>query len=801
VSEQLPLQLNTALNRLVPRQYIEQLLASNGRIAGERRVVTTLFFDIEGSTAMAENLDPEDVVEITNGAFETLIQPIYRYEGTLARLMGDGILAFFGAPIAHEDDAARACHAALEIIESARKYASLVQRRYGIADFNVRVGINTGLVVVGEVGTDLRVEYTAMGDAVNLASRMESAAESGTVLIAENTARLINRLFDTEDLGTIQVKGRVDPVRVFRLLRAKPKPITVTTVGEIRSPMVGRDPELKRLRGAVHALRDSRGGTCAVVGDTGLGKTRLVREVRESLKSDVTWIKGHCFSYTEGVSYWSARDMLQGLTGVGGGATSAEMAEALRAGIKHLYDGDNDKPEGEQFINRRDEMFAYLATLLNIPLDLLLERQVKSMMPEQLRRGILSSFCDYARRRSLEYPLVLVWEDVHWIDPSSLELLEALVRIASDIPLLIVLAFRCEEGRTRDFHERMLRDHDQDYQVIEVHPLERAESALMLRNLLQDATMPEDTFELILDSAEGNAFFLEEVLRWLRDAGLLTLSSGQAITARQIKDLGIPTTLHGAIMARLDRLPPSDKQTLQTASVIGRIFQRSLLKETIDDEIAVGQLDASLEQLRNQGFLNEHQAQEDPGNAGEQPQSPEDSFVWKTGPITVLRGKPLLEGDPVLSPDEEYTFTQAMTLEVTYNSLLKSQRKEFHRRAGAALEKIYPDRHGDLAPVLAYHMEKGGAYDRAFRYMIETARGAAKVYANHEAVACYEKALSLVQLEGDKIRSLLTEKGQSLAVVHEELGDVYYVVSEYQEALDQYEEVNTRRLRDILRLH
>jgi len=265
-----------ALERLVPKEFAERLLATRGQVEAERRMVTILFSDVKGSTAMAEDLDPEEVMEIMNGAFDVLIKPVYRYEGTLARLMGDAILAFFGAPIAHEDDPERACRAALEIIEGAKLYAAKLEEERGITGFNVRVGINTGLVVVGEVGSDLRVEYTAMGDAINLAARMESTAQPGTVLITENTHKLIAALFETEGLGPIEVKGKAEAISVYRVLAAKEVPGKVRGIAGLESPLVGREAEFAALQESMERLQAGVGGIVTLVGEAGLGKSRLV---------------------------------------------------------------------------------------------------------------------------------------------------------------------------------------------------------------------------------------------------------------------------------------------------------------------------------------------------------------------------------------------------------------------------------------------------------------------------------------------------------------------------------------------
>jgi len=293
-----------ALRRLAPREFAERLLATRGQTARERRIVTMLFSDVKGSTTFSEHLDPEEVMEIMDGAFDVLIEPITRYEGALARLMGDGILAFFGAPIAHEDDAERACRAALDIIASAQEYAARLEEERGIAGFSVRVGIHTGLVVVGEVGSDLRVEYTAMGDAVNLASRMETAAEPGTVLVTEDTHKLIAPLFEMESLGPIEVRGRTGPVETYRVLAPKAAAGKPRGIAGLDSPLVGREAEMQTLREALERLQAGVGGIVTVVGEAGIGKSRLVAELRKAAPPlGVGWEEGRCLSYGSSIAY------------------------------------------------------------------------------------------------------------------------------------------------------------------------------------------------------------------------------------------------------------------------------------------------------------------------------------------------------------------------------------------------------------------------------------------------------------------------------------------------------------------
>lgn len=773
-----------ALDRLAPRQYVEHLLASQGRIAGERRVVTILFSDVKGSTEMAENLDPEDVMEIMNGAFEVLIEPIYRYEGTLARLMGDAILSFFGAPIAHEDDAARACHAALEITKRAREYAGKLERERGIMGFDVRVGINTGLVVVGEVGTDLRVEYTAMGDAVNLAKRMESAAAPGTVMITKSTYKLIAPLFETEALGFIKVKGRSDPVWVFCLKHPKSKSGSISRAAGELSPIFGRDSELARLRCALSDLREGRGGKLAVIGRPGLGKSRLIAEARQSKTDGITWVEGCCMSYARDVSYWIARDIICDLLGIDRNIEPDKLGKTLRSSLERRCPGKGKLPPGGAGpAGSMADIHTYLARLLDVPLEEKLESELRRLEPGELKRRMVRAFCDFIALCAYSQPLVLVWEDLHKIDSSSLELLETLMPLTDEIPLLVLLVFRGNEGLTWDFHQHMRKTYGESYQVIDVPPLNRDDSARLLGSLMGDLDVPREILNLILDNAEGSAFFMEEVQRSLRDAGLMDSHGDGTITAQKVKELGIPTSLHGAIMSRIDHLPPQDKHILQAASVIGRVFKRSVLARTVDLPVDGRELTESLGNLCRRDFLHVREEETAPEGTSS---TPPDGSLWRTQPIKILSGDSKPKYDQLTPLDAEYNFKNAVTAEVAYSSLLKSQRRDLHKRVGDAMEGQHPEHRRELSPVLAYHFEKGEVFDKAFHYLIQAARSAVRMYANPAAVAGYRRALSLAERAGERLTASLDESGRGLAFIHEELGDVHYVTGEYREAMEQY---------------
>jgi len=733
--------LSEAVQRLIPRELAEKLRASGGQVVGERRVVTLLFCDVTGSTRIAEDLDPEDMMEVMDGAFDLLIEPIARYEGTVARLMGDGVLAFFGAPIAHEDDPERACRAALEITSRAQTYAKELERERGITGFDVRVGIHTGLVVVGAVGTDLRMEYTAMGDAPNLAARLERAAESGNVLISEDTYELIKSLFETEPLGEIEVRGRADPVSVHRLLAPRSLTGEPRRVEGLDSPLVGRRAEFSACRDAVERLQAGVGGILTITGEAGIGKSRLVAELRKRAGPALGWVEGRCLSYGTSIAHHLWLDVLRDLLGVTAEDSSRVTLQALRQKVEALC------PE------RKEAVYPYLARMMSLPIASEAETELQNLEGEQLKRETRRALETLLARESTERPLVLVCEDLHWADPSSLQLLEDLMALVDRTSLLLICLFRSQTDHPSwQIRETAAREYPHRHVDLWLRPLSVGAGETLLANLLSEKglrrgpaeQLPREVRGRILGSAEGNPFYVEEILRSLIDEGAIERDevTGGWMPIGDSVHIRVPSTVQGVLTARIDRLPEEPRRVIRMASVIGRIFPLRLLAAIADDETD--------------------------GEASQRLQ---------TDLLTLQREEMIRERARL--PESEYIFKHELTREAAYRGLLRKERRALHRKVAVALEELFADRMGEQVELLAHHWEQAGQAEKAIAYLLRAGDQARMVYAHEEAVDFYRRALTFLREQGDEDRMARTLM---------KLGLVHTAALEAQKARDAYKE-------------
>ena len=670
-------------------------LEAKVRVEGERKHVTVLFADVVDSTGLGGRLDPEQVAEIMNGAFAFLDASVTKYGGTVARLLGDAIIAFFGAPVAHEGDAERAVRAGLDIQAATREYSELVERDYGV-DFGVRVGINTGLAVLAAMGGEIRTEYTAMGDTTNLAARMQAAAMPGTVLISASTYHLVKGLFEFEPRGAKVVKGKSAPVETYEVLAAKAVPGKVRGLEGLASPLVGREAEFQLVNDKLEEVRQGRGSFVAVVGEAGLGKSRLLAEVRKlatagarDSRPPVSWLEGRSLSYEQAVTYYSWRQIIRKAIG----AQEGEAPEIVR-GKLHADSGGDTRHEDDR---------RYLEVILSVE-SAATDEAVAALEGDELVDRITEGVRRYLRDSTDLKPTVIVLDDLHWADSASLELLLNVAGLIESSSLLIICLLRPDkDAKSWSAIEKTRERLGERYTGILLEPLDAAHSQELLGNLLYIEDLPESVRNLILNKAEGNPFFVEEVIRTLIDSRHIVQENGHWRATREIVNVTIPDTLTGVLSARIDRLPENTKHVAQTAAVFGRIFEYRALKTVCASAPPPEQIED----------VEPH--------------------------LGVLTYEELVR-ERAHDPELEYIFKHALTREAAYEALLIRRRRELHRRAGEVLEQLYPEQSNELSSVLAYHFRLGEDWQRTADYAMRAGEQALKVYAMHEALEHYENA-------------------------------------------------------------
>ena len=693
------------LEQYIPKEILDKLEGArrSGSASGERRVVTMLFCDVTGSTSAAEKLDPEEWAEIMNGAFEHLISPIYRYEGTVARLMGDAILAFFGAPIAHEDDPQRAVLAGLDIVEGIRAYQAEVKTKWNL-DFGVRVGINTGLVVVGEVGSDLRVEYTAMGDAINLAARMEQTAQTGTVQISSDTHNLIAPLFEFGAPEEIEVKGKTEPVTAYQILGEKAEPGRLRGLDGLSSPLVGRDHELNELRGVLERLQSGRGAVVSLIGDAGLGKSSLLNELHNEWHhiagAGAQWVENRGVSYNTTRPYGLFSHGTQQALGI----TDGDSIETVRTKIA-AAPGDLSSDVKEKVIDAINVLLA-LETASDSP-------QVQG---EAAQRELYNAFHGAWRALAARTPTVIVMDDLHWSDPASVQLMIDLFPLLEEVPLLLLCSFRPErQSPAWRMKQAAETDYPHLYTEVTLTALSDDESDQLFENLLGVSDLPPQLRQMILDKTEGNPFFLEEFIRTLIDTGAIARDDSGMLWCAEadIQEIAIPDNLLALLSSRIDRLEEDARRTLQLSSVIGRTFYHGVLKQISEAGVT---LDRQLNTLQRAEFIRE----------------------------------------TARLPELEYMFQHDLTREAAYNSILLRERREFHLRVGEAVEQLFGDRLEENAHLLAHHFYQAGENERALKYSITAGDGSARLYANDEAITHYSRAITIAREIGAPNEQLIS---------------------------------------------
>ncbi|RYE88676.1 MAG: hypothetical protein EOP19_00595, partial [Hyphomicrobiales bacterium] len=657
-------------------------------IEGERRFASVLFADVAHSTAIAEQLDPEDWAQIMNGAFQFMNASVSRYGGTVSRLMGDAVLALFGAPVAHEDDAERAVRAALDIQEAGMAYARIIKQQYGF-DFDLRVGINTGTAVLAFVGDAIRTEYTAMGDAANVAARLQSAAEPGKVLISTDTYKLVHALFDMVPRGSIAMKGKSAPVETWEVVGPKAVPGSSRGLEGLTSPLVGRERELALLSERLDDLARGVGSVVAVVGEAGLGKSRLTAELHKLHEAradpDRTWLEARAISYGQSIPYFPWRALGRQIVHASEMDDPATVRDKIAEWMRQLNLRPLDRPFYETMLAVEDESSR-----------LQLGQLSGDAIVGGVSSAVVNAFKAAMHSGDVIRPRVLLLDDLHWSDTATLDLLAQVGTLAAFEPLMIICVLRPDRhSPSWQLLDRLQASLGASFWRIDLEPLDSAASAELLGNLLMIEHLPDTIRRQILERSEGNPFYLEEVLRSLIDDGHVVREGGKWRATGDIVSATIPETLAGVLSARIDRLPEMTKRVAQTAAVIGRVFQHRVLESVLATSPPAERVD----------HIEPH--------------------------IATLSYEQLVR-ERARDPEREYIFKHALTCEAAYGLLLKSRRKDIHARCGRVLETLFADRREEFAAMLAHHFAEADDLGRAVDYATQAADRSAQLFALRE---------------------------------------------------------------------
>jgi class 3 adenylate cyclase/tetratricopeptide (TPR) repeat protein len=652
-----------ALRSFVAGPVAERLVEAGGHIPEERRLVTALFADVSGFTALADRLDPEQLLEVIDPVIAGLSSVVGRHEGYVEKFAGDALMALFGAPISHEDDAVRAVRVALEMhAELARIVGELPHD----ADLTLHVGINSGHGIARILGSEARTDYAVLGDSVILAQRLESAAPPGETYVSETTVRLTDEEFEFESIGGLTLKGKAEPVPAWRLVGERK-----TRVEPAVGALVGRQRELTAIVDALGSLEQRRGTVVAVTGEPGIGKSRLTAAVEsEATERGARWLHGRCLSYGAGLAYWPYADLLRRWAGIPGTAGAADAGASLAAAL-----------------DRSDTSAAlpFFAQLLGVtPVG---AEAPSELEPEAFRRALHRAFADWLRALAAERPVVVVLEDVHWIDASSLDLTRELAGITAGAAVAIYLAARSEAREWLD-------DLTRDGLAIPLEPLDEVGIEALIEAALGSAP-PPGLAPFIARRTAGNPLFVQELLRSLLDSGAIEREDGRWAMRSGWDARTLPATIEEVLSARIDTLARPAASLLQTAAVIGRRVPLLLLQAVAHD---VSQIELLVGDLVTRGFLEQH--------------------------------------------DDALAFHHALIQDAAYERLLRRKRQELHRRVADAAEALYGAGE-DTVDLLARHLYLGGGGAKAVEYLRRAGERSKQLFANEEGILHFTRAAEL----------------------------------------------------------
>ncbi len=738
---------------------------SSAALDGERRVATVIFADVKGSTELLEHLGTEAWVEVMNSLFQVLETEIYRYGGEVGQFRGDGLVAFFGAKSANEDDPEHAVLAALAMQEAIKPYAAELQRKEGI-ELIMRVGINTGEIIVANVGDSQYSDDTPMGEALAVAARMETAAEPGTVLVSDSTYRLVRTTFQWMSLGEIMVKGISHPIPVYRPLSARGTSETGQDVQGFgfAHGLIGRKHEFQTLKNGIEELYTGRGGIILVTGVKGMGKSFLVTQVRqhfarqnalfaaaqskepvldratgdEPVQSNlpILWLHGRCRSYGHLRPYSMWLDLMHEWLGTHPEDQTSEVQAVLRAQIGSQINADVERD------------YPNLATFLSTSMEEAATERVKHLDAEGTKRQFFQTVREWIQQLAQKQPLVLSFADMQWADTTSLELLEYCLPLCDTEPVLWLMVYRSErDSAIWEFQHRLETDYPHRLTRLHVPPLSPEENTEFVHKFLGENVLLPETLSLIIKKSEGNPYFVKELIYSLVAQGALAPEGEHGCwkQTREVTSLDLPDSLQSLLMARIDRLAQSERRVLQMAAVVGSVFWLNALQALAEGAVPLHQLQTDLVALQRAGFIHERAYVEDLGM--------------------------------------EYAFDSSLIREVAYESLLNNQRIAYHQRVAEYLEEIvFREGKRRYFNTLAHHYRLAGDIKKELFYTLQAAERAQNIYANVEALRYYTRALELLdQIEtqhatnGHQRYAIRTQKFEALngrRAVYFLMGDV-----------------------------
>jgi len=704
------------IQRYLPKGLTEKILSQKDKIEGERKHVTVMFCDMEGYSQLSEKLGPEEAYGIMDRVYEILIHKVHDYEGTVNEMTGDGIVALFGAPIALEDAPQRSVRSAIAIHREMSRFSDrLKQEREHLPPLRMRIGIHTGPVVVGTVGNNLRVEFKAVGETVNLASRMEGLAEPGATFLTEDTFKLTEGFFRFEALGQKQIKGKEEPVNVYCVIAPSTRRTRFDVSAERGlTPFVGRERERELLLDGFERATGGRGQAFSIVSEAGVGKSRLLYEFRKAVANeDVTFLEGRCLSYSRGVAYHPIIDILKANFDIRETDGDSEIRGKVKRGLKIL---------GADEVS----ILPYLLEFFSVK-----ESSIEKMplSPEARKDRIIEAINRITLKGSEKRPLILAYEDLHWVDRSSEDVLKYVLESIPGARVLMIFTYRPEFIHTwgaKSFHNQ-----------VTLNRLSNRESLMMVSHLLGTEELDKDLEEFILEKTEGVPFFIEELIKSLKDLKIIERKDNGYRITKDIKEMTIPATIQDVIMARVDTLPEGTKGLLQTVSVVGREFSYELIKRVTG--FAEQELLSRLSGLKDS------------------------ELVYERG----------------IYPQSTYIFKHTLTQEVAYKSLLLKRKKEIHEEIGKAIEALYPDRLEEHYELLAYHYSHSGNKDKAVEYLSQAGDRARGLYAHQEAIGYYQRSLVFLKEQEDHEQAARTLM---------KLGLTYHSAFDFQRAHQAYEE-------------